>query len=352
MSSFLSGLAEGLKPYVPGEQPGEGQYIKLNTNENPYPPSPAVIKAIKEQADERLRLYPDPASGVLTGTAADVYNVEKDMVFAGNGSDEILAFAFAAFYSGKKVVFPAVTYSFYPVYCKLFNVDYYEVPMKSGLLIDYDYMKKSGCGVVFANPNAPTGELASIDEIRDIAETNSDSAVLVDEAYIDFGGKSCIALTKRLKNLLVVQTLSKSKSLAGMRIGLAFGDPQLIKGLERVRDSFNSYPLDRLAQAAGAAAISDIAYYDGTRSKIIGTREETFEKMLQMGFEGIRSNANFMFVSHKTVNAKDIYEKLKDGKILVRYFNKPGIDDFIRVTVGTENQMHRLLECLEKIVGD
>lgn len=352
MKNLFSDLAKRLEPYVPGEQPGEGQYIKLNTNENPYPPSPSVIEAIKTQTNEKLRLYPDPASSILTSKAAEINNIERDMVFAGNGSDEILAFAFAAFYSGKKVCFPAVTYSFYPVYCKMFNVDYFEIPMKPGLLVDYDYMKQSGCGVVIVNPNAPTGELTSINQIREIAQNNSDSVVLVDEAYIDFGGKSCIALTKEFNNVLVVQTLSKSKSLAGMRIGLAFGDAQLIKGLERVKDSFNSYPLDKLAQAAGLAAISDTEYYEEICSKIIQTRKRTCKQLLKMGFKGIESKANFIFVSHEKISGKEIYEKLKMNNILVRYFDQPGIDNFVRITIGTDAHMDILFECLEKIVVD
>lgn len=349
---YLSRKAEGLEPYVPGEQPGEGAYVKLNTNENPYPPSPSVTDVIKREAGPKLRLYPDPTCSILTETAAKMNGLSRDMVFAGNGSDEILAFAFAAFFSGKKIVFPAVTYSFYPVYCKMFDVEYEEVPMKPGLLVDYESMKNSGCGVVFPNPNAPTGQMCSVDFIRGMAEENKDSVILVDEAYVDFGGESSIGLVKEFENLMVVQTMSKSKSLAGMRIGLAFADSGLIEGLERVRDSFNSYTVGRLAQHAGAAALEDTEYYDGIRSKIMRTRQETFEKLEGLGFSCMDSKANFIFATHRTTGAKTIYEKLKKEKVLVRYFDKPGIDNHVRITIGTDGQMARLLECLEKIIGD
>lgn len=350
MNRFLSGLAEGLSPYVPGEQPQDKKYVKLNTNESPYPPSPGVIEAIKNVSNEDLRLYPDPKSTVLLRAASKYYNVPEEMIFAGNGSDEILAFAFAAFYSGKKIVIPQVTYSFYPVYCKLFGVKYDEITMKENLSIDTELIMDSGCGAVFPNPNAPTGEMLELSEIEKILNANKDNVVVVDEAYIDFGGISCIKLVENYDNLLVVQTFSKSRSLAGMRIGLAFGSPQLIDGLNRVKNSFNSYPLDRVAQYAGAAALRDDGYYADMQSKIMKTRKATVSRLGDMGFDVLDSYANFIFASHSTVNADEIYLKLKENNVLVRYFDKPGIDNYVRITIGTEKQMEILFLNLEKIL--
>ncbi len=350
MNKFLSDLAKNLNPYTPGEQPKDKKYTKLNTNESPYGPSPKVLEAIKAQATEDLRLYPDPESTVLIKAVSDFYKLPKEMIFAGNGSDEVLAFAFAAFYSGKKVVFPEVTYSFYPVYCNLFDVDYIEIPMGENLSIDTSLMKSASCGVVFPNPNAPTGEMIELDMIRAILESNTDSVVLVDEAYIDFGGISCSQLVKEYENLLVVQTFSKSRSLAGMRIGLAFGSVQLIEGLNRVKNSFNSYPLDRLAQYAGVAALEDNEYYVEMQSKIIKTRKKTITELKRMGFGILNSYANFIFASHSIVKAENIYKKLKENNVLVRYFKKPEIDNYVRITIGTDDQMEILFQNLEKIL--
>ena len=350
MNKFLSSLADRLEPYVPGEQPKDKKYVKLNTNESPYGPSPKVLDAIKIQATEVLRLYPDPESTVLLKAASDFYKLPEEMIFAGNGSDEVLAFAFAAFYSGKKLVFPEVTYSFYPVYCNLFDIDYEEIPMGENLAINTYLMKSAGCGIVFPNPNAPTGEMIELDIIRAILESNPDNVVLVDEAYIDFGGISCIKLVEEYENLLVVQTFSKSRSLAGMRIGLAFGSKQLIDGLNRVKNSFNSYPLDRLAQYAGVAALEDNEYYIEMQSKIVTMREMTVIELERMGFGIINSCANFIFAAHNKVQAMDIYQKLKDNNVLVRYFNKPGIDNYVRITIGTDKQMKILFQNLEKIL--
>ncbi|MFO7611733.1 MAG: histidinol-phosphate transaminase [Clostridia bacterium] len=351
MTEYLSGLAEGLKPYVPGEQPKGGEYIKLNTNESPYPPSPKVLEAIRAMTDGSLRLYPDPASGVLLEAASGYNGIPKEMIFAGNGSDEVLAFAFAAFYAGKKVVFPKVTYSFYPVYCGLFNVEYSEIPMVRGLGMDLAGMAGCGCGVVFPNPNAPTGELVDLASVEQIAASNPGNVVLVDEAYIDFGGESSVRLTEKYENLLVVQTMSKSRALAGMRIGLAFGSGKLIDGLRRVRDSFNSYPLNRLSQHAGAAALGDDEYYKEMREKIIRTREKSFGELGRLGFEFIKSSSNFILVSHPSVPAAKIYRNLKENNILVRYFAKEPLENHIRITVGTDGQMETLFANLEKIIG-
>ncbi|MDX1358976.1 MAG: histidinol-phosphate transaminase [Clostridia bacterium] len=350
MNKYLSDLAAGLEPYVPGEQPKDRRYVKLNTNESPYGPSPLVIKAINENAGDDLRLYPDPGSSVLLEAASEFYGIPADMIFAGNGSDEVLAFAFAAFYSGKKLVFPEVTYSFYPVYCNLYGIDYVELPMGRNLSMDTEGMKNAGCGVVFPNPNAPTGEMLGLSEIKEILEANRDNVVLVDEAYIDFGGKSCIDLVMEFDNLLVVQTFSKSRSLAGLRIGLAFGSKPLVDGLNRVKNSFNSYPLDRIAQYAGAAALKDDLYYREMQEKIIRTRTKAVQRLIELGFNVLDSAANFIFVTHKELKAGYIYNKLKENEVLVRYFNKPGIDNFIRITIGTDEQMEILYDNLEKIL--
>ncbi|MBN2558557.1 MAG: histidinol-phosphate transaminase [Clostridia bacterium] len=351
MTEYLSSLAKGLEPYVPGEQPGDGDYIKLNTNESPYPPSPKVQETIRKMADGSLRLYPDPSSGVLIKAASAYHGVPEEMIFAGNGSDEVLAFAFAAFYAGKKVVFPKVTYSFYPVYCGLFNAGYSQLPMVEKLGMDLDGMAGCGCGVVFPNPNAPTGELAGLEWVERIAASNPGNVVLVDEAYIDFGGESSARLTGKYENLLVVQTMSKSRALAGMRIGLAFGSEKLIDGLKRVRDSFNSYPLNRLSQYAGAAALEDDAYYKDMCGKIIRTREKSFGELERLGFEFIRSSSNFILASHPEVPAAKIYQVLKGNNILVRYFAKEPLQNHIRITVGTDGQMKILFDRLEKIIG-
>ncbi|MBN2883204.1 MAG: histidinol-phosphate transaminase [Clostridia bacterium] len=352
MSEFLSELALGLNPYTPGEQPKGGEFVKLNTNENPYPPSPVVMEAIRENTNDKLRLYPDPESTVLLKAAADYYDIPVEMVFAGNGSDEVLAFAFAAFYAGRKLVFPKVTYSFYPVYCRLYNVDYTEIAMVNNLRIDTFSLANAGCGAVIANPNAPTGELISLEVIEDIAIKNQGSVILIDEAYIDFGGKSAIGLIRKYENILVVQTFSKSRSLAGMRIGFAFGNKKLIDGLNRVKNSFNSYPLDRISQYAGAAAFKDEVYYIETREKIIKTRERSIERLADLGFETMESSSNFIFTTHATVKAERLYRELKERMILVRYFGNKPIDNYIRITIGTDGQMDVLFNELEKIISD
>ena len=351
MNEFLSNLALGLEPYTPGEQPKAGEFVKLNTNENPYPPSPGVLKAIRDNTNEKLRLYPDPQSTVLLKAAADYYSIPSDMVFVGNGSDEVLAFAFAAFFAGRKLVFPKVTYSFYPVYCRLYGIEFTELPMAEGLAMDTEAMENSGCGVVIANPNAPTGELIQIDVIENIAAKNKDNVILVDEAYIDFGGTSAIGLTLKHENILVVQTFSKSRSLAGMRIGFAFGSRKLIDGLERVKNSFNSYPLDRLAQYAGAAAFRDDEYYKEIKQKIIRTRENSIARLEAMGFRTIETSSNFIFTTHEEVKAERLYRELKERKVLVRYFSSGPVDNYIRITIGTDRQMDTLFSELEKIIS-
>ena len=350
MNKYLSNLAKGLEPYVPGEQPKDGIYVKLNTNENPYPPAPEVFEAIKENSNDNLRLYPDPESRELRAAASQYYGVPENMIFAGNGSDEVLAFAFAAFYAGKKIIFPEVTYSFYPVYSRLFDVDFSEIPMTDGIKVNRNEFRKAGCGIIVANPNAPTGELMDLDFISEIAMKNRDDVVLVDEAYIDFGGDSAVGITLEHENLLVVQTFSKSRSLAGMRIGFGIGNQVLIDGLRRIKDSFNSYPLDRVAQAAGVAAFKADGYYREMSKMVINTRNESIRRLRELNFNVLESSANFVFASHKKMKAADIYTELKKRKVLVRYFGKEPIDNYIRITIGTDGQMTKLFEELEKIL--
>lgn len=351
MKKYWSRLAQGLEPYVPGEQPRDRSYIKLNTNENPYGPSPRVLEAIKNAADERLRLYPDPACDSLLAAAADFYGVKKDQVFAGNGSDEILAFAFMAFFDpGRTIVFPNITYSFYPVYASLFNLNYAATPLDSEFNIPSAQLMKSCGGVVIANPNAPTGKAMPLSVVREVVEGNPDTVVIVDEAYIDYGGESCVKLIDEYSNLLVVQTFSKSRSLAGMRIGLAFGDSTLLEAIKSVKNSFNSYTLDRLAIIAGIEALKDNGYYEGITKKIVDTRDRFIQQLRIMGFDVSDSAANFVFASHPAVRAEKIFTKLRAMGILVRYFKKPIIDNHLRISIGTDDDMAQVTESIARIL--
>jgi histidinol-phosphate aminotransferase len=351
MSKYWSKLVEGLEPYVPGEQPKDKKYIKLNTNENPYGPSPRVLKAIKEAVNDDLKLYPDSNCDDLISAIAQYYNVDKSHVFPGNGSDEVLAFAFAAFFdSDREILFPDVTYSFYPVYANLYNLKYSLVPLDENFDIRaQDYYGSPG-GVIIANPNAPTGKLLTLTSIRDILENNPDRVVIIDEAYIDFGGESAIPLIDEYPNLLVIQTLSKSRSLAGMRIGFAIGDSSLIEALNRVKNSFNSYTLDRLAIKAGIEAFKDEEYFQKCRSMIISSRERVTIKMKAMSFNVLESYANFIFASHIEKKADQLFKELKENGILVRYFNKPKINNYLRISIGSDEEMDSFLEILEQMV--
>jgi len=351
MNRFWSRLAQGLTPYVPGEQPRDKRYIKLNTNENPYGPSPKVLETIRGMTDESLRLYPDPTADMLISAAAQCYGLKRGQVFAGNGSDELLAFAFLAFFDpGRKIVFPDITYSFYPVYASLFNIQYELAELDSGFNIPVEKLLKSEGGVVLANPNAPTGKALALSQVREIVVGNPDSVVIVDEAYIDFGGESAVKLINEYPNLLVIHTLSKSRCLAGMRIGLAFGNEELIRALDIVKNSFNSYTLDRLAIAAGAAALKDGEYYRKTTEKIIATREHFVSGLKDRGFYVVDSSANFVFASHGSKSAAELFSGLKERGILVRYFNKPRIDNYLRITIGTDEQMEAVLAALDEIL--
>lgn len=348
---YWSRLAKGLDPYVPGEQPKDRKYIKLNTNENPYGPSPKVLEALKEAADDALKLYPDPACTALVEKAAEYYGVDNSMIFPGNGSDEILAFAFMAFFDpGKSILFPDITYSFYPVYAKLFNIDYTLVETTENFDIPVEKLYGSEGGVVLANPNAPTGKFLDLDKIELVLMNNKESVVIVDEAYIDFGGETVVGLVKKYPNLLVVHTFSKSRALAGIRLGFAIGDPGLVKALDSVKNSFNSYTIDRLSMAAGIAAFEDVEYFEDKRKKVIATREWTSRELIKLGFKVFDSASNFIFVTHETAKALDLFMKLRENGILVRYFKQPRIDNHLRITIGTDQEMEKLIETFKKIL--
>jgi histidinol-phosphate aminotransferase len=358
--AYWSALTKSLSPYVPGEQPKERQYIKLNTNENPYPPSPAVLAAIKNAADEKLRLYPDPESSSLVRAIAKTYNVNENQVFVGNGSDEILAFAFAAFFNevddekSLPILFPDIMYSFYPVYSGLWNIPFKTIPLTKDFSINVDDYKIQNGGVIFPNPNAPTGKVLAINEMLSLAEylQSQKKVFIVDEAYIDFGGESLVPYVDQFPNLLVIQTMSKSRSLAGLRLGFAIGNENLIEGIHRVKDSFNSYPVDRLAQAGAEAAILDTEYFDETRNKIIVTRNKTVEELQQIGFEIIPSMANFIFIRHEKITGEKLFQALREKGILVRHFNKARIENFLRVTIGTDDEMNVFVETCKEIIDN
>lgn len=352
MSKFLSDKANSVIPYVQGEQPKDKKYIKLNTNESPYPPSQNVKKVIIESNFDDLRLYPDPDISDLKNEIAKKYKIKAENIFIGNGSDEILAFSFMAFFNkGDKIYYPNITYSFYSVYSDLFDLDEKQIPLKEDFSIDVNNYKNLDSGIIIANPNAPTGILLKLNEIEDIIKTNSNNIVIIDEAYIDFGGESAIKFINKYDNLLVIQTFSKSRSLAGMRLGFAFGNKELIKGLKNIKFSFNSYTINRLSILAGIEAFKDEEYFKKSVSKIINTRDKTKEELKKLGFKVLDSKSNFLFMSHKKVFAEDIYLKLKNNGILVRYFKQDIINNFIRVTIGTDEEMIILINALEKIVS-
>lgn len=350
MSRYWSQITKKIKPYVPGEQPRDKKYIKLNTNENPYPPSPKVLEAIKEAAEEALRLYPDPTCQELRNKIAHYYNLSEKQVFLGNGSDEVLAFAFMAFFNpGETILFPEITYSFYKVYAGLFGLDYQLIPLANDFSILTEEFNQDNGGIIIPNPNAPTGKLLTIEAIEKILASNKERVVIIDEAYIDFGGKSVIPLIKTYPNLLVIQTLSKSRSLAGLRIGFALGQEDLIQGLERIKNSFNSYTLDRLALAGAVAAFEDESYFQETRAKIIETREKVVKELQTIGFQAIPSQANFVFISHPQYLAEIIFSQLREKGILVRYFKESKIENYLRVSIGSEQEMDYFLKSIREM---
>jgi histidinol-phosphate aminotransferase len=350
MSKFWSQVVRELEPYVPGEQPQIDGLIKLNTNESPYPPSPKVIDVINHDAIDRLRLYPDPNSKKLKNTIANYYAVDAEQIFVGNGSDEVLGLLFMAFFQqDKPLLFPDISYSFYPVYCKLFGIDAQTIPLRDDYTINFaDYPSSNG-GIIFPNPNAPTAIGKPLAEIELLLQKNTESVVVVDEAYVDFGAETAIKLVDKYPNVLVVPTLSKSRSLAGMRVGFAVGHKDLIDALDRVKNSFNSYPLDRLAEAATVVAFEDDAYFKTCRDKIIATREWTVSELQKLGFNILPSQANFVFAEPVGKNADEVAQYLRDHKILVRYFNKPRINQFLRITIGTDEQMQAMITALKDL---
>ncbi|MEY4600175.1 MAG: histidinol-phosphate aminotransferase [Pseudomonadota bacterium] len=352
MSRYWSKVVQGLTPYVPGEQPKLPNLIKLNTNESPYGPSRRVLDALRAEIGESLRLYPDPASDKLRAAIAQRYGVTPAHVFVGNGSDEVLAHIFLGLLKhDKPVLFPDITYSFYPVYCGLYDIPYEPVPLsRSFEIVVDDYLRPNG-GIIFPNPNAPTGRFVPVAEIERLLRANSGSVVVVDEAYVDFGGESVVPLVQRYPQLLVTHTLSKSRALAGLRVGYAIGQPDLIEALNRVKDSFNSYPLDRFAQAGAEAAIEDDAYFKAMCGKVIVTKKKLVQELQALGFEVLPSAANFVFARVPGHDGGEIAAKLRDRSIIVRHFRKPvRIAEFMRITVGTDEQCAGLIEALREIL--
>jgi histidinol-phosphate aminotransferase len=353
VSRYWSAVAKGLTPYVPGEQPKLANLVKLNTNENPYGPSPRVIEALRGEAADTLRLYPDPNSDRLREAIGTFHGVVANQVFVGNGSDEVLAHAFLALLKhDRPILFPDVTYSFYPVYCGLYGIEYREIPLTDSFEIRVDdYFMPNG-GIIFPNPNAPTARLLGLKEIGRLLEKNQESVVVVDEAYIDFGGESAISLVGRYPQLLVVHTLSKSHSLAGLRVGYAIGQPELVEALNRVKDSFNSYPLDRFAQAGAVACMQDRAYFDETRHKVMATRERLVAELTELGFGVLPSAANFVFARHPRHDGAELAAALRERSIIVRHFKKPArIAPFLRITIGTDEQCETLVNALKLILS-
>ena len=353
MSRFLSEKYQTLEAYVPGEQPQDKTYIKLNTNESPYPPPEGVISAITAQEIADLRLYPDPDCRLLRSKLAGRYGLNPENIYVANGSDDILNFAFMAFAGpGGKAVFPEITYGFYPVFARLNSVETVEVPLEDDFSIDpSDYFDAGGM-VVIANPNAPTGIALGLDDISRILDANKDNVVLVDEAYVDFGAQSAISLLDRYENLLVVRTFSKSRSMAGARLGFAMACPALIDDLNRIKYSTNPYDINRLTQIAGAAAIDSDQYYEGRCKAIISTRERIAKELKIRGFEVIPSMTNFLFIRTGALSGQELYEKLKDRGILIRHFSKEKIKDYNRVTIGTDDEMDIFLKRIDEILKE
>ncbi|WP_295160303.1 histidinol-phosphate transaminase [uncultured Brachyspira sp.] len=351
MNKFLSDKAKSIEPYTPGEQPKDKKYIKLNTNESPYPPSPFVEKALMESRFDDLRLYPDPNASDLKKEIAELYNINTDNIFIGNGSDEILAFSFKAFFNSRnKIYYPNITYSFYSVYSSLFDLNEAEIPLKDDFTIDINDYKNLDSGIIIANPNAPTGLLLTPSQIEEITASNKNNIVIIDEAYIDFAGsESAYKLINKYDNLLVIQTFSKSRALAGIRIGFALGNKNLIQGLENIKYSFNSYTVNRLSMNAAIEAVKDKEYFEYIVSKIINTREKTKIKLKELGFNMTDSKSNFLFISHKSASAEHIYLKLRDKGILVRHFNTDIINNYIRVSIGTDDEMNIFIKKIKEI---
>lgn len=349
---YWSSLLDSLEPYVPGEQPRQDNLVKLNTNENPFGPSPRALQAMSQAVNDDLRLYPDPDAKQLKQVVADYYQIDIGQVFAGNGSDEVLAHTFNALLKHDlPILFPDITYSFYPVYCGLYGIRYRQLPLADDFsLTVQDYFQANG-GIIFPNPNAPTGLLLSLADIEKLLKANTESVVVVDEAYIDFGGESAVTLINDYPNLLVIQTLSKSRALAGMRIGLAMGNASLIAALERVKNSFNSYPMSRPAIAGAVAAFEDQTYFQQTRQLVIQQQESVTQALTELGFDVLPSSANFVLASHSGRDAAGLSAELRQRNIIVRHFKQPRIEQFLRITVGTESQNKALINALSEILS-
>ena len=352
MSSYWSDFVKNLEPYIPGEQPENSNITKLNTNENPFGPSPAVIKAISEASDDRLRLYPPPEAEQLKRKIAEHFQLSASQVFVGNGSDEVLAHVFNGLLNHPDkgpLLFPDISYSFYPVFCQLYGISHEKIPLAEDFSIDVNQYQRANGGIIFPNPNAPTGLLLGLDAIESLLQKNTNSVVVVDEAYIDFGGDTAASLINQYDNLLVVQTMSKSRSLAGMRLGYALGSEHLIQGLNRIKNSFNSYPLGHLQIAAGIAAFEDREYFQNTTQKVISERESVVKQLENLGFEVLPSKANFVLAHHPKHAAQSLADSLRAMGIIVRYFAKPRIDQYLRITIGTESQNKLLTDSLKEI---
>lgn len=353
MSRFWSNIVHDLTPYVPGEQPKIANLVKLNTNENPYGPSPKALAAMQAEVGDSLRLYPDPGSDRLRETIARYHGLQPAQVFVGNGSDEVLAHVFHALLKHNlPVLFPDITYSFYPVYCGLYGIRHETITLDAAFQINLEDYNKPNGGIIFPNPNAPTGSPVALADIECLLQTNTESVVVIDEAYVDFGCESAVGLVNRYPNLLVVHTLSKSRSLAGLRVGYALGHPDLIEGLVRVKDSFNSYPLGRIAQAGAQAALEDVAWFEETRNKVMASREALVQGLRQLGFDVLPSAANFIFACHPGHDGAALTAALRERGIIVRHFKNPArIAPFLRITIGTDEQCNKLLAALREILG-
>ncbi len=352
MNTWKNNLRD-IEPYVPGEQSKESDIVKINANENPYPPSPMAVKALREFGAESLRFYPSADATPLKEALAEHYGVGVENVFLGNGSDDVIALSFQAFFNSEKpIAYPDITYSFYPVWCRLLKIPYKTYPLTDSFRINVEDYKEENGGVIIPNPNAPTSICEGEEFVRRLMDYNTDSVVIIDEAYVDFGGYSSVKLTKEYENLLVTGTFSKSRSLAGMRIGFAIGSRTLISVLEAVKNSYNSYTVDSLSIAMGIASVKDDEYFRETINKVINTRERVTNEMRALGFTVLDSSANFIFATHESVSAKEIFEYLKTKKVFIRYFNLPRIDNYLRISIGTDGEMDRFLTELKNYLKE
>lgn len=350
MSQYWTEIVHQLDPYVPGEQPQDMQYIKLNTNENPYPPSPMVSKAVESFATDNLRRYPDPESTNLANALASYHGLEANQVFIGNGSDEVLAHSFQAFFKHSlPLLFPDTSYSFYPVYCGLYQIDYQTIPLDRNFCVKIEDYRQLNGGIIIPNPNAPTGIALDLESIETIIKKTS-SVVIIDEAYVDFGAQSAASLINQYPNLLVIQTFSKSRSLAGLRLGYALGHIDLIDGLNRVKNSFNSYPIDSIASAIAIASIKDESYFQQCREKVINSRDWLTGELEQLNFDVLPSSSNFLFARHQSIVASTLYSELRKSGILVRHFKTKRIENYLRISIGTDEECQALVSSLKSIL--